>query len=411
MATDRYLTAKQAAERLGVSLPTLYAYVSRGLIRSEATAEGKRQRRYSAEDIDRILSRKEAKRYPERVVESALHWGAPLLDSAITLISDGKFYYRGYDATRLALTETIESVASLIWTGSIEQARNIFDSSNLPSAKRYEAMLLDIEVDGATLSLLQSFQVFLPIAEADDPSAYDLRPTTIYQTGARIVRLMASVAAGEVPEDVLIGTMLARGWCPQIAEAPRLLNTALILCADHELNASSFTARVTASAGSTLYAVVSAGLATLQGAKHGGYIERVEALLNEVGTPEQARSILAARLRRGEPIPGFGHLLYPQGDPRARVLLEQLTQLLPDSPAVALSMSVIQHAESLLSEYPTIDFALAILARALKLPTGSALGLFALGRVVGWIGHAIEQYAEDRLIRPRARYIGDLPRA
>ncbi len=411
MATNRYLTAKQAAERLGVSLPTLYAYVSRGLIRSEATTEGKRQRRYSAEDIDRIISRKEARRHPERVVESALHWGAPLLDSAITLISDGKFYYRGYDATQLALQERIETVAALIWTGDGNQAESLFHSQLPVSASRYEAMLLDIEVDGANLSLLQSLQVFLPIAEADDPSAYDLRPTAIQQTGARIVRLMASIAAGEVPEDTTIAAMLTQGWCPSIPSAERLIDSALILCADHELNASSFAARIAASAGSTLYAVVSAGLAALQGVKHGGYTERVEALLNEVATPDQARATLTGRLRRGEPIPGFGHMLYPQGDPRARVLLEQLAQKLPNSHAVDLGIAICQHAESLLSEYPTIDFALAILARALQLPPGSALGLFALGRVIGWIGHAIEQYAENRLIRPRARYVGDLPRA
>lgn len=409
MPTDRYLSAAQAAETLGVSLSTLYAYVSRGLIRSESAGEGKRERRYSAEDVDKLLARKATRRSTEIVDSTALHFGAPLLDSSITLIENGELYYRGIRAAALARTHTVEQVCALIWTGNIDEAQILFDRSAPPSAERYETMLLHLEMDGADLSMIETFQAFLPLASADDLAAYDLRPMTLPQTGSRILRLMASVAAGEVPENIGIAEMLQQGWCPDDPQTAAIFNAALILSADHELNASSFTARVVASAHSTPYAVVMAGLAALQGVRHGGHTERTFALLEEVGTPDQARQVLGARLRRGEVIPGFGHKLYPDGDPRGRLLLHLLEECYPKSPELALSQAVCKAALELIGEKPTIDFGLATVARVLHLPEGAGLGLFALGRTIGLIGHAIEQIREGRLIRPRARYTGDLP--
>src|SRR5690606_13971117 len=124
------------------------------------------------------------------------------------------------------------------------------------------------------------------------------------------------IAAGVQVQDNMVST-LVHGWRLQLPAADRLLTAALVLCADHELNVSSFTARCVASAGSTPYQVVQAGLAALQGTKHGGHTARAGALLDEIGEPENARNALGARLRRGESIPGFGHVLYPDGDPRA----------------------------------------------------------------------------------------------
>ena len=185
----------------------------------------------------------------------------------------------------------------------------------------------------------------------------------------------------------------------------------MILCADHELNVSSFTARCVASAGSPPYAVVSAGLAALQGIKHGGMSARVEALFGETSRPEQAHKTIAQRIRRGESVPGFGHRLYPEGDPRGKLLLEMVSAAYPQSPGVELAMSLAEAARSVLHEQPNIDFALATLCSALELPPGTAITLFALGRTIGWIGHAIEEYQADHLIRPRAHYTGRPPEA
>lgn len=195
MPSKRYLKAKEAAELLNISISTLYAYVSRGLIRSEQSAEGKRQRRYYAEDIEKLLARKEGRRNPEKLAKDALHWGAPVLDSAITLIDKDKLYYRGYDVEVLARENIIEEVVALIWTQDINSAKELFGID--VSAQKYEMMLLHMGMDGAALNTVQELQTFLPSAAADDLAAYDLRPKSVATTGARIMRLMASVAAGK----------------------------------------------------------------------------------------------------------------------------------------------------------------------------------------------------------------------
>jgi len=408
MSKERYLSASEAANALGVSMQTLYAYVSRGLIRSEA-GHG-RQRRYRADDVQRLLARKELRRSPDLSAEDALYWGAPLLDSALTLIEDGQVYYRGRKVAELVAHHTFEEVAALLWTGETAQGAALFQSaSDRTPRARYETILARLEVDGLDLPPLHSLQALLPLASLEDPSAYDLRPATVAQSGARILRLMTQVLVGEAAHRQPIASALQRGWCAQEESAASLFDCALMACADHELNASTFAARVAASTGANPYAVVTAGLAALGGIKHGGYTERVESLFQGIESSAQLRESLAQRLRRGEDIPGFGHHLYPQGDPRAALLLQGLARQQADRPAFALVQAAMETAEQAIGERPSLDFALVALALTLNLPRGSALALFALGRAAGWIGHAIEQYATDRMIRPRARYSGDLP--
>jgi citrate synthase len=406
MTTTHYLTAKEAAHELGVSLPTLYAYVSRGLIRSERVGSSRRARRYRREDIEKLKLRKEARRHPERMAESALHLGTPVLESAITLIADGKLYYRGHDALDLAAHDPVEAVAALIWTGVLDADTSmLFDAAPRERSPQFQA----VYKAAAGLTPFEQFQVLLPLAATEDVAAYDLRPASVVQTGARILRLMVALAAGCEPGSGGIAAALQQGWSPRDSRAADLINAALILCADHELNVSSFTARCVASANATPYAVVSAGLAALQGAKHGGHTERVEAFFKEAGSPEGIYPAMAARLKHGESIPGFGHPLYPDGDPRGRMLLDLVAETYPASPAAALAQAAVEAAAHLIGQHPTIDLGLVILARASKLPPGSALALFALGRTIGWVGHALEQYHLNRMIRPRARYTGVLP--
>jgi len=410
-SSPHYLSAQEAAQELGISLATLYSYVSRGLIRSEEAGGPRRRRRYRAEDVQRLKERKELRRDPTRAVEKALHWGAPLLESAITLIQDGRFYYRGHDVLALAERCTIEQVAALIWTeeeteSSAPDLPELFQATQMTSLLE---QLAPVRASWPRLRPVEAFQAILPLAGALDRTAYDLRPRPVARTGARILHLLTATAVGQDALPARIAETLQRRWVPQDPGAARLLDGALVLCADHELNVSAFTARCAASAGAAPYGVVQAGLAALQGVRHGGYTERVEALLDQVEAPDQAEEVLAARLKRGEPIPGFGHPLYPEGDLRARWLLARAEEARPGSPAVALAQAVTQAAQTLLGERPTLDFGLVTLARALELPPGAPLALFALGRTVGWIGHALEQYRSQQLIRPRARYVGVLP--
>ena len=164
-----------------------------------------------------------------------------------------------------------------------------------------------------------------------------------------------------------------------------------------------------ASAGATLYAVVSAGLAALSGVHHGKQTELTALLLADLGGATDLRAALAQKIRLGQSIPGFGHVLYPHGDPRGRLLLDMLQTAYPDHPQLAFAHAVAAAIQALLGEYPNLDFGLAVVERVLGLPSGGGLALFALGRTVGWIGHAIEQAATNKLIRPRARYVGQMP--
>ena len=214
-------------------------------------------------------------------------------------------------------------------------------------------------------------------------------------TGARILGLMAGIAASVSPLPSIAATLQA-GWAPGRPEAAGPIGAALILAADHELNVSAFTARCVASANASPWDVVSAGLAALKGSRHGGHTERVEALFREAGTAAGARRVLADRLRRGEPIPGCGHSLYPDGDPRGAALLEMAAEIAPGSPAVECALAMAEAYRELIHEHPTIDHGLVALSRALDLPPHTPLALFALGRTIGWIGHAIEQYAREQ---------------
>jgi citrate synthase len=401
---ERYLSARRAADELGVSLATLYAYVSRGMVRSEAMEGKRRNRRYRAEDVRRLKERKERRRDPDGVVEGALHWGTPVMESGITLIDDGRLYYRGHDVAALAEEKSIEEVATLIWTGEETMAPTLFPPEPMDLSRRIRTVLSYV----AGMPPVEAFQILLPLAAAEDPAAYDLRPPAVARTGAGILRMMTEVAAGEAAPR--LAETLQRGWSPREAEAETLLNSALVYCVDHELPVSTFAARCVASSEATPYAVVLAGLAALGGVKHGGEIELVEAFLREVEDAGDARAVISGRLRRGERIPGFGHSLYPGGDPRGAGLLRLTAEAYPESSAVALCEAVAGEVLHLMGERPTVDFALATVSRALGLPAGGAVALFALGRTVGWIGHAIEQYQSGSLIRPRARYVGEQPR-
>jgi citrate synthase len=399
---ERYLSAGRAAEELGVSVSTLYAYVSRGMVRSEAVEGKKRNRRYRAEDVRRLKERKERRRDPDGVVEGALRWGTPVMESGITLIDDGRLYYRGREVVNLAGKKSIEEVAALVWTGDEAMAPDLFLREEKPLSGRIRTVLSSM----AGMPPVEMFQVLLPLAAAEDPAAYDLRPSAVARTGARILRLMTKAAAGE--DAPSLTETLGRGWGPGEIGAG-LLDAALVFCADHELPVSTFAARCVASSGASPYAVVLAGLAALGGVKHGGEIELAEAFLREAEVAGDARAVISGRLRRGERIPGFGHSLYPEGDPRGAGLLRLVAETNPESPAVTLSEAVAWEVLRLLGGRPTVDFALATVGRALGLPAGGAVALFGLGRTVGWIGHAIEQYESDSLIRPRARYVGEQP--
>ena len=395
-ARHSWIAASEASRLLGVNRATLYAYVSRGFIRSQAAPGATRERLYSHDDAERLRRRTEERRAPDKAAAHALRWGMPVLESSIALIDGRRLFYRGIDAAALARSRSLEEVATLVWSG------------------RFDAVQPDAPVPRITSPLRSSApfvaraQVTLAAAAADDPLAMDQRPAQVAATGLRILRLLAMTATGVPRVGTTVDLALAQKWAVGTKGAA-VLRAALVLCADHELNVSSFTARCVASAGSHPYAAVIAGLAALEGPRHGGASARVEAMLDSMRRSRPLRAAIGARLRRGESIDGFGHPLYRDGDPRARVLLDLLGERYAATADYRFIVDFARAASGATGEQPNVDFALAAVARVLKLPAGSPLMLFAIGRSVGWIGHAIEQYATGHLIRPRAKYVGVSP--
>ena len=406
-AAAAWMSAADAAALLRVSRATLYAYVSRGFLRSQPMPGETRERGYARDDVERLRRRTEERRNPDKAAARALQWGMPILESSITFIDGKRLYYRGHDVAMLARSRSVEEVASLVWTGRFDTP----PSAALPTRTRPARAGTGRLVKSGGLRFVGRAQSALAAAAASDPMAFDIRPSGAASCGWRILHLLTAIASGgESGGMAAIDRTLARAWGVE-ARGADVIRTALILCADHELNVSSFTARCVASSGSSPYSVVMAGLAALEGPKHGGAGARVESMFSAMRRTRNLRGAMAARLARGEPIDGFGHPLYPGGDPRASILLDLLRERYAKSPELGFVLDFAAAASATLRERPNVDFALAAVARVLKLPPRAPLTMFAIGRTIGWIGHAIEQYATGQLIRPRAKYVGVVPEA
>jgi citrate synthase len=400
--TDSWLSSKEAARRLGISTATLYAYVSRGLLRSEPH-DRQRERRYRADEVARLKRQRDVGRKAEAIANHALDFGTPVLESALTLIEDNRLYYRGLDASELARTASLEEVARLLWQCDDKP----FAAANVPPMT---TALRRAWLAAATLSPVDRCLVLLPAAAAmDHPSWVEDRPAML-ETGVRVLRLLAAAVTGQPMSALPIHEQLAHAWRVPLERAP-LLRAALVLSADHEFNASAFAARVVASTGANLYGAVTAGLAAINGPRHGGLTRRVASLFDDLRQVDELDAELGRRVRDRIFIPGFGHQLYPDGDIRAVALFSMLREMVPRSPELLFAERLATAVESLIDRKPNVDFTTVVIERVLGLPKQSALALFLLGRTVGWVAHALEQAAHGVLIRPRARYTGPRPQS
>jgi len=387
-----FISARQAAKLLDVKLPTLYAYVSRGLVRS-VPGDHDRRRLYSRADVDRLKARRDARRGHGAVAAGALRWGEPVLDSGITQITSDGPSYRGRLAIELAANgEPFEAVAELLWTGELPTPT----PSPWPSPRRLPSLRTLL---GASAGPCDGLSVAVPICGSRDLDrhSFDLPRARV------LVRTMAASlgGTGDSVAATLLDALGGRGSKRSIAA----MQKALVVIADHELNVSTFACRVAASTGADLYASVSAGLAALSGPRHGGMCDRVEALLDECGSASVAPRVVRERTRRGDSVPGFGHPLYPEGDPRGSLLMAEATDIAVRSRRVATAAAVASTMARADKGTPNVDFALVSLAGALRLRPGAAAVMFAVGRSAGWIAHAIEQREAGFMLRPRARYV------
>jgi len=370
-----WLTAPQALSLLGTKPQTLYANVSRGRIRAKPDPADIRRSLYSAEDVRRLAARPGGRRGSETIAAEAIRWGDPVLASSISTIAGGRLCYRGRDAARLAATATLEDVAALLW--------------DMPSPPVLS------NTDLRVPSLASALAALAPHAVSDTPTAG--RPlSALQQEACAVLDLVAGALApgtGELPLHLRLATAWNR---PEAADA---LRHAMVLLADHELNASTFACRVTVSTGAPLSAAVLSGLATLTGPRHGGAWRAARAAVAQTAGDERA---IRDYLSEGRALASFGHALYPDGDVRAQALFESFEIPMPYA-------ALRRIGEDVLGERVNIDFALAALASAHRLPDDAPLVLFALARSVGWLAHAIEQATSGGLIRPRARYVGPAP--
>ena len=368
-----WIDAREALERLGSKPQTLYANVSRGRIGARADPADSRRSLYRAADVDRLAARRRGRRSAETVARDAVSWGDPVLPSAISTIADGRLWYRGQDAARLSRSACLEEVAALLW------------EADPPALARASA------VRGGTFAA--ALRALADRAGYDPPS-HGRSSAVLKREAGEVLQLLATVLAGA--GNGPLHERLARKW--RRPAAADHLRRALVLLADHELNASTFAVRVVISTGASLAAGVLGGLVALGGPLHGdasagifALAERADAIGAEAATREC--------LEQGRPLPAFGHPLYPAGDPRAAELLAATGM-----PARYAALAAV--AEPLVGEAPNVDFALAALAETHELPREAPLALFALARATGWLAHALEQAAAGRLIRPRARYVG-----
>ncbi len=397
--TEELLTAAEAASRLGVKPETLYAYVSRGLLTS-ARVPGERSSRYPAQEVERLAARAtRAGRFARST--------PPTVQTRLTLIADGRLSYRGRDAIELASTASYESVAAWLWTGRWR------DNVTFPAASgQLDAVRTAAAGMPAQARLADRLRLIVAAAAANDPLRFDIRPEAVTATAANLIGTM--VDALPLPDSTarrsptsLAGRLWSRlTAAPPQPQAVEALNAALVLLADHDLAASTVAARVAASIRAHPYAVVSAGLAALDGPLHGAAPDETFRLISDALATDPL-SAISERLRLGTAIPGFGHPLYPDGDPRATALLDHVRELPASRGVPAAVGGLVDAVDQRLGERPTIDFAVSALAHSTGMPADAGEAIFAVARTAGWVAHALEEYeAEPLRFRLRSSYIG-----
>lgn len=396
------LTARETCRLLGITQATLYAYVSRGLLESRPGPDH-RTRLYPRLDVERLAQRKQVGRSAAAAAAHSLDRGLPVLETRISLIRPDGPYYRGRFAIAAVRDgATLEDAARLLWDCGEHDPFAALQGGDWP------AHVAAIAAD-TTLPPLERAMAAIPLLALGTRGALNSTARARHEIAATLLRQNAALLVGRPPPAGPTHALLGDVWKPGDAGFADLVRAALVLCADHELNVSAFAARVVASTGAHLHATVCAGLAALSGPRHGGATARAYALIADAREAASPRDFIETRLQRGDDLPGFGHALYPHGDPRAAELLTRLRAQHADAPAMRALDAIITATEDVSGQHPNIDFMLAAICHANALPATPALVMFAAGRLAGWLAHALEQQAEGKLIRPRARYRGVEP--
>ena len=400
------LTTEQAARRLGIKPATLYAYVSRGIVESTPSRDG-RQRTFSATDIEDLAKRGRPRQ------SSRSHALDFTIDTAVTSITQHHFAYRGHDAIELASSATYEQVAGLLMEGEINPHRE------------WPAREVTVPAD---LGVFERVAFVAIVAGSRDPLRIDLSAGSVTETAraliCSVVGSMPALGDGRTPRLTIGGqayrsTIAGRLWPRLSARRPppgmvEILNAALVLLSDHELAVSTVAARVAASTRADPYAVVSAAVAAMSGPLHGGASRPASRMLNEaLARADRGEGRIGAERAASDALetfgmyPGFGHMVYKSGDPRAEAMLAMLRRVAGGSKEMNVVDGVVAAIHRRREIRPNIDLALAAFSLVAGLPEQSGQVIFSLARIAGWAAHAIEEYGEAPLrYRARAVYVG-----
>jgi len=376
------LTSDEAARRLGVKLPTIYAYVSRGVLVSHRTADGRRSL-FEVAEVEALARRSRTGQRTEGRL-------ATVATSVTELRPEGPLY-RGVPATTLAKTEPFEAVAELLWQvgpGSWEPAA----VGPVPVSTVDDRLRWSVVMSGSV-----------------DPLRSDLRDVAVAQAARRIIATMVSSLEGSPEDGPEPLPPIADRLATRLAPSPDLATTAavgaaLVLLADHELASSTVGVRIAASTRSDVYDAVLAGLGVVNGPLHGGASRQAHLLLEDAQRRGSAAALDDA-LRWQGLAPGFGHFVYENGDPRFDALIPLVERLAP-APRREVVESLIELAATRGFPAPNIDLGLAALSFAAGMDAEAGSVLFKIARVAGWVAHYLEELNETPLrYRARAVYV------
>ncbi|ATL67925.1 excisionase [Nocardia terpenica] len=374
----RYLTTAQVASRLDIKPATVYAYVSRGLL-TKVASKDRRGSLFREDEVAKLAGRQ--RRAPGGATVAAT-------STAVSHVAADRLYYRGHEVADLVGRYSAEAVAGLLWTGEPAPQRPCAPPEVLTAVRAAVAAL------GDSARLTDRMRVAVTVAAASDPLRFDLSTEGVLRTARVLLAVETSCLA---PDSVNDGTLARRLW-PSLTAAPGhadLLDSVLVLLADHGLAVSTVAARVAASARVHPYGVVSAGLGALDSQYHGAastvaYRFLAEAIADPVGA-------VSERLRLGGPLPGFGHLIYRDRDHRAELLLSLLRAVPGAAPALAAIDVITARVGKPATAIPNVDLALAVLMHAFAMRPDAGEAIFAVARTIGWIAHTLEEYGEAPL--------------
>ncbi|HEY4099185.1 MAG TPA: citrate synthase [Baekduia sp.] len=404
-AAEKWLTAEEVAGRLNIKRETVYAYVSRGRLASRRSDDG-RGSVFDPLDVERLAARVRRSGKP----------GPGTPESAITLIQDGRLSYRGIDARRLAAERSFEDTAELLWGADRNRGHDWEAGPDADLVRESVGGLLPL----APLPIDQLRIIASLIGAIEPPGAEGSADVVAASARRMLMTMIAALPQHSKPvawtDDAGAGKLVPFLWSRLCARAPsvselRALSTAMVVGADHDLASATMVVRTAARAGVDPGGIIRLGLDVGSGPVKGAAGFAIETFLRDVAKPSNVESALVRRLRQGEPVPGFGHVMYPDGDPRAAELLDRLREADVDPERLATVEEVIARQMRRGLPPPNAGFSLSALSYATDMIPGAGEVIFVLSRTAGWIAHAIEEYGSDPLPRLNSVYVGQRPAA